>query len=201
LRNRPAIADAPRALIAVAGPSGAGKTTIVRELLRCHAELRLPVCLTTRPRRPTERDGEVYRFCTRAEFDAVPREDFLARLDMNGERYGVLRAAVEECSDGGLPIVELSPDGIRMAIAAGWSVSTLLVTVGDLATLESRLRARGGDDADREARLAAACELRAELGDVVDQIVVNERLPTAVAEASAFAEKVLIESGRRAGRG
>ena len=73
----------------IAGPSGVGKGTVVRRLLRLMPSLFLSVSVTTRPPRPGEVDGVDYRFVSSDEFDRMVAEgELLEWADVFGHRYG-----------------------------------------------------------------------------------------------------------------
>ncbi|NIT75922.1 MAG: guanylate kinase, partial [Thermoplasmata archaeon] len=83
-------------LYVLSGPSGAGKTTIVRALLRRIEDLEFSVSCTTRPPRPGEREGEDYHFISEEQFAALAATgEFLEHASVYGYRYGTPRAEVE----------------------------------------------------------------------------------------------------------
>ena len=93
----PGHADTPRLLV-LSGPSGVGKSTVVRELRAHHPEVCLSVSVTTRFPRPGEIDGVHYHFVSDAAFDALIAEDGLLEwATFAGHRYGTPRAPVERC--------------------------------------------------------------------------------------------------------
>ncbi|MFZ9395505.1 MAG: guanylate kinase, partial [Erythrobacter sp.] len=88
----------------LSSPSGAGKTTISRMLLKADPEIRLSVSATTRPPRPGEEDGVHYHFVSDAEFDRmIAEDDFYEWAHVFGHRYGTpkgrIRAALKEGQD------------------------------------------------------------------------------------------------------
>ena len=84
----PGHADKPR-LIVLSGPSGVGKSTVVRELRAHHPEVWLSVSVTTRFPRPGEIDGVHYHFVSDAAFDALIAENGLLEwASFAGHRYG-----------------------------------------------------------------------------------------------------------------
>src|SRR5690348_9410606 len=93
-------------LVVLSSPSGAGKTTITRELVQRDPLLDVSVSVTTRARRSSESDGKHYHFITRQRFDAmVARGDRLVHASVFGHFYGTPRAPVEAAlasgGDGG----------------------------------------------------------------------------------------------------
>ena len=99
----------------IAGPSGVGKGTIVRELLHAHPELFVSVSVTTRAPRPDERDGVDYVFATPQRFDRLVADGALLEwAEVFGHRYGTPAAGVEQLrADGKDVILEIDVQGAR----------------------------------------------------------------------------------------
>ena len=88
----------------ITGPSGAGKGTLERELLRLMPDrLELAVSATTRPQRPTERNGYHYWFLEESDFDRRVVEDELLEwvVYVSGHRYGTLRSEIDRIRAAG----------------------------------------------------------------------------------------------------
>ena len=157
----PTQAQQPRLLL-VAGPSGAGKNTIVERLVAARSDITFSVSATTRPPRPGERDGHDYHFVTGDAFDQlVASGGMLEWAEYAGHRYGTPRAELEAALASGrhvVAIVELS--GVEQIVASvpGAIVAFLLVPFDELAR---RLAARGDSADDVLRRLSVA---QAELG-------------------------------------
>src|SRR3954451_6553773 len=138
-------ADAPRMhpMIAVIGPSGSGKSSLVRELDRCGL-VRLHPTWTTRPRRADESDGSAeHRFVSEEEFDALEAKGFfLATASLFGLpwRYGLPHVAAPAGERADLvmlraPVVER----VRRQLGLG----VVIQVVDEPARVAHRLRARG----------------------------------------------------------
>src|SRR5438067_10541986 len=98
----------------ITGPSGAGKGTLIRELVRRVPELEVAVSATTRLRRKGEEDGRDYYFLADGEFARrVHRGDFLEHVTyVSGQRYGTLRSEVGRISGSGrVCVLELETEG------------------------------------------------------------------------------------------
>ena len=97
-------------VLVVTGPSGAGKGTLIRELVERVPGIEVTVSATTRERRRGEENGREYWFLSDAEFLAgVEQDDFLEHVEyVSGHRYGTLRSELKRISDKGhVPLLEL----------------------------------------------------------------------------------------------
>ncbi len=153
-------------LFLISAPSGGGKTTVMNGLLAAMPGLQRVVTCTTRPPRPTERDGVEYHFLRPGEFEVrVARGEFLEHADVYGNRYGTRREAVLDLLNAGSDVI-LSLDVQGAATVRRLATSdpvlkpalvTAFITPRSLAELECRLRSRAGDsEAVIQKRLASA---------------------------------------------
>ncbi|GLU46032.1 guanylate kinase [Nocardiopsis ansamitocini] len=105
----------PRRLTVLSGPSGVGKSTVVKELRRRHPEVWLSVSVTTRTPRPGETDGVEYHFVDSAEFERlIASGELLEWAEFAGNRYGTPRAPVVQRLEAGQPVLlEIELQGAR----------------------------------------------------------------------------------------
>jgi guanylate kinase len=160
----------------VAGPSGAGKGTLVRGLREREPDLWLSRSMTTREARPDEVDGRDYDFVTRDEFARVRDEGgFLEWFEVFGDWYGTPRAPVEEhLGAGGSVVLEIDVQGALAVRAAFPDAVLVFVRPPSRAEQRRRLVARGRDDrAEIERRLDAAADEEARAREF-DHVVVND---------------------------
>lgn len=149
-------------IVIVSGPSGAGKTSVVRELVRrCGLPLELSVSATTRPPRQGERDGEAYHFLSAEEFERRREAgEFLECFEVYGRGYwyGTLREEVEQrLAEGRWVVLEIDVHGMLEVVAKYPAAITLFVRPTSLADLRERLERRGTeDDVARRRRLEVA---------------------------------------------
>src|SRR5260221_12271354 len=129
----------------ITGPSGVGKGTLIRELLRRVPDLELSISATTREPREGEVDGRDYHFLTREEFDRrVEAEDFLEFATYSGNRYGTLRSEVERRLAAGHSVVlEIEVQGARQVRAAMRESIQVFIAPPDPGVLRQRLEAPG----------------------------------------------------------
>lgn len=175
---------APR-LVVVAGPSGVGKGTIIRELCARYPEIWLSVSATTRSPRPGESDGVHYHFVDDATFDALIRDgEMLEWAEVFGlDRYGTVRQAVTDHLAAGRPVLlEVDLDGARQVRAAMPEAVQVFIAPPSFADLARRLEGRGTEGPEeRERRLATArVELAAQ--EEFDAVIVNDVVERAVTE-------------------
>ena len=180
-----------RAVVILSAPSGGGKTTIARRLLRERpADLGYSVSATTRPPRPGEQDGEAYHFLSRAEFERRRAAgEFLEWAEYAGHLYGTLRSEVERVLNSGRHVVmDIEIEGARQIRAAyPWPRSiSVFILPPSVDVLLDRLRERRSESpADLAARLRRAVEEVSAAAEF-DYRIVNDRLDDAVREIGAI---------------
>ncbi len=170
--------------LVIAAPSGAGKSTITRELLATEPDLALSISATTRAPRPGERDGEHYLFRSADAFDAmIARGELLEWAEVFGRRYGTPRAAVEQALAAGRDIAfDIDWQGHRQLRAAlPDDVVSVFILPPSLAALDERLHARAGDDPAEIARRMRAARDEIAHWSEFGHVVVNDHLADAVA--------------------
>jgi guanylate kinase len=168
----------------ITGPSGVGKGTLIRELLKEVPDLELSVSATTRSPRQGEVDGRDYHFLTPEEFERrKEEEDFLEFATYSGNRYGTLRSEVERRLAAGHSVVlEIEVQGAQQVRAADMDSVQIFIAPPDPAVLRERLAGRGTDSAEAiDDRLKVAEQELAAQGDF-DHCVVNDEISRAAGE-------------------
>ena len=186
------------ALFVVAGASGTGKTTLVKEALDAIPGLKFSVSATTRPIRPGEKDGTDYWFLTRDAFTTrVENGDFLEWAEVYGNLYGTLRAPVQQTlSDGFSILLDIDTQGAEQVRQSGIAHTSVFVLPPDLQTLSRRLSSRGTDEkAVIDRRLREAHEQISAAG-TFDCIVVNDDLDSAHDQFQAIIVAELLRTNR-----
>jgi guanylate kinase len=181
----------PRVVV-LAAPSGGGKTTIARELVRRRPErFGYSVSATTRKPRPGERDGEAYHFLTRDEFERRVRAGaFLESQAYAQERYGTLRSEVERVLGTGRHVLlDIEVQGarqVRRAYPAPASVGIFVIPPSPGVLIDRLRRRRTESEREMRERLAiavgevAAARDDAREGKVFDHVVINDDLDATV---------------------
>lgn len=172
----------------IAGPSGVGKGTVVRQVLERVPGLFLSISATTRRPRPTERDGVDYRFVSDEAFDTmIERDELLEWADVFGNRYGTPVEPIDRnLAEGRDALLEIDVQGARQVKEAMPEAVLILLVPPSLAELERRLRSRGTEDEERLARRLAKAGWELEQRDRFDHVVVNGDLGTAAEQVAAI---------------
>ena len=185
-------------LILFSGPSGVGKTTILKQL---HDRSDLPliesVSATTRLQRPGETDGVSYHYLTKEQFLAhVENDNFLEYTEVfgRGDLYGTLRGPVEQAlQDGKWIILELDVVGAVKVLKIPPDAITIFVHPGSIEELERRLRGRGTESEEALTRRLEVAKCELEASSQYKNIVFNTSVEQTVEEIcqllTAIAEK------------
>ncbi len=190
-------------LLAVSAPSGAGKTSLVRALAERDPRLSVSVSHTTRPRRPTEKEGINYHFISKDLFrDMVGKGGFLEHAIVFGHHYGTALENVQrERAAGRDVILEIDWQGADQVRRSAPETISIFIAPPSVETLRKRLVARDEDSIETiEHRLR---EARAEISHYRDYnyFVVNDDFETTLDDLRAIirAERLkrLVQSDRR----
>lgn len=177
-------------LIVVSGFSGAGKGTIMKELLSRYEQYALSISATTRAPRPGEEEGKAYFFKSRPEFEQMIAEDALIEYACYVDNYyGTPKAYVEEqLAKGRDVILEIEIQGARKVKEKFPDAVLLFVTTRDAKTLRERLVGRGTETLEViEQRLSRAVQ-ESEGIEEYDYLVVNDELDACVSEIHSIIE-------------
>ena len=192
-------ADDRGRLIVVSAPSGAGKTTLVHEVMRRRPQLAFSISYTTRPPRASEIHGEDYCFVAEAEFEAMrARDAFLESARVFDHWYGTSREDVSRMLDQGATVLlEIDWQGAAQVRTRAPEAISIFVLPPSREELERRLRGRGTD-----TEAAVVRRLRDALTDMAhwrefDYVLINDDIATA---ADAF-EAILKGRGGPHGTG
>lgn len=169
-------------LIILSAPSGAGKTTLCRALVRHDSRVRYSVSATTRPRRGKEVDGVDYHFMTDAEFDElVGKRELVEWEEVYGYRYGTLRAQLEEFLDAGFDVVLALDIKGALNIKKCFPESvTVFLLPPSMEELRRRLTSRAREEAGVLAERLALARTEMERAFEFDYVVVNDSLAESI---------------------
>jgi guanylate kinase len=189
-------------MLVLSSPSGAGKTSIARQLLAEDANLTLSVSATTRPARPNEVDGRDYHFVDQARFDQmIDSDSFLEYATVFGNSYGTPKADVMAVLDvGGDVLFDIDWQGTQqVANAAADDLVSVFILPPSRAALQARLEARAQDSAEVVAgRMAKASDEISHYREY-DYIVVNDDLDASVSAVRAILAAERLRRDRQTG--
>ena len=171
-------------LLVISAPSGAGKTTIVREVLRQFPSFKFSVSATTREMRPGEINGVDYFFLSREEFEKkVSNDELVEYEEIYSNYYGTLKGEVERALSAGENIVfDVDVKG-GLSIKRKFSQAvTIFIKPPNIEVLKDRLEKRGSETGEQIATRLERVPMEFENGELYDYIIINDNLKTAVSK-------------------
>ena len=172
----------------ISGPSGVGKSTVLKGLMEKRGNLYFSVSATTRQPRPGEEDGVHYHFLTMDTFrEWIDQGEFLEHAEFVGNCYGTPRKYVYEAMDRGQDVIlDIEVQGAMQVAEKMPEVVRIFIAPPSWSELERRLTARGTDTPEKiQGRLARAKE-EVKLADTYDYFVINDSVEHAVFELDAI---------------
>jgi guanylate kinase len=188
-------------VLILSSPSGAGKTTLTRNIVREHEAL-LSVSVTTRPRRPSEIDGVHYRFIDKEDFLAMrDRGDLLEWAEVHSNYYGTPRRPVEQALAAGDDMIfDIDWQGTRQVVKAmPDDVVTVFILPPSMAELQTRLERRAEDPPEAIAKRLENARSEIERWQEYDYVLVNEDLDRAFNDLTAILRAERLKRQRRVG--
>ena len=189
-------------MLVLSSPSGAGKSTISRNLLESDPSFELSISVTTRARRGSEIDGRHYHFRSRREFESMrDNGELLEWAEVHGNFYATPRAPVEKAlAEGRDMLFDIDWQGaeqLRAAMRA--DIVSIFILPPTMRELKGRLRRRAEDTEEViAARLANSLSEMKHWGDY-DYIVINDDLDAAFAQVRAVVTAERLRRDRRPG--
>jgi guanylate kinase len=174
--------------IIFSAPSGSGKTTIVKHLLKNNSDLGFSISASTRDRRGrTEQDGKDYHFLTPQQFkEKIDKDEFIEWEEVYaGNFYGTLKSEIERIWNEGKNVI-FDVDvkgGINLKKYFGKKALAIFVKVPSLEILKQRLDDRGTESQDSLSRRIFKAEFEMTFQDKFDVVLENKDLDKSLAEA------------------
>jgi guanylate kinase len=176
-------------MLVLSSPSGAGKTTLSRQLLENDSQIQLSVSCTTRERRPSERDGVDYKFIDTASFRSmIERGEFLEHARVFDHYYGTPRAPVETALTAGRDMLfDIDWQGTQQLKEKGREdLVTVFILPPSTRDLEKRLITRAQDSPDIVARRMAKAADEMSHWAEYDYAIINRDIATSLIQLKSI---------------
>ena len=172
----------------ISGPSGVGKGTVVRELLKRCSSCRASVSATTRSPRKGEKDGEHYYFLSRQEFEQKIKHQVMLEYEQyNGNYYGTPKDYVRKCLEDNLDVVlEIEVKGALKVKKQIPNCLMFFLKPPSLLELEKRLRGRGTESEAEIAKRLKVASWELDCAKEFDFVLVNDNLEQTVSKIAKF---------------
>lgn len=170
-------------LVVVSGPSGVGKGTIVKTVVKRREDVVESVSCTTRAPREGEQHGREYYFLTKEEFSRrIAEDDFLEYDEHFGNFYGTPKSFVREMLKEKSVILEIDVNGALNAKKAFPDSVLVMIVPPSEEELAKRLKGRGSESDEEIAGRLARLKFELSQKEKYDYVIVNDSLETAISE-------------------
>ena len=189
-------------MLVLSSPSGAGKTTLSRELLKADAGIAISVSVTTRRPRPGEVDGRDYIFCDQAAFERMrDAGELLEWASVHGNFYGTPKRAVMDLLAAGKDVLfDIDWQGAQqLKERAPEELVRVFILPPSAATLEQRLKTRAQDDAAVVARRLAAASAEIAHWAEYEYVIINEDVGVSLSGLRAILAAERLRRSRQQG--
>ncbi|HMJ09052.1 MAG TPA: guanylate kinase [Pyrinomonadaceae bacterium] len=183
-------------LIIISSPSGGGKGTLIREVLRTVPDLGYSVSFTTRAPRVGEAEGRDYHFVTKEEFERrIEAGAFIEYAEVHGNYYGTSIETIETIRSAGKDVIlEIDVQGAAWVLKRAPDAVRVFILPPSFAVLRARLTARATEGAD-ELVLRLRNSLREVMQyEIFEYVVINDIAAEAASKLSAI---ILAERQKR----
>ena len=183
-------------LIVFSAPSGAGKSTIVKEILKEFPEIIFSISATTRPKRKSETDGVEYFFLNESEFKKkIENDDFVEWEKFYDYYYGTLKSFIKDNIEASITVLlELDVKGALKIKRLYPYAHLIYISPPSFQELVNRLRQRNTENESDFLKRIDRAKMELELKDQFDHTIENKKLETAVSEAKSLVKKILKEN-------
>lgn len=178
-------------LLIVSGPSGVGKSTVVKAILERRPQLRYSISYTTRPRRGNEQDGVDYHFISESAFQKKIEEDEFAEwAEVHGHLYGTSALYIEEILANGQDVLlDIDVQGAKSMSARYPDALLVFMVPPSMEELERRIRKRRADSPVVIDRRLKNAEEEMDHAHLYDHVLVNDVLDRTVSELEGIVER------------
>ena len=178
--------------VALAAPSGGGKTTLCRMLLKKYAQTCLSISFTTRPPRGGEKDGVDYHFVTAERFQELIQANALVEwAQVHGNYYGTSKTYLEEQSAAGnVVLLDIDVQGVdSLKRVLGSRCLSVFILPPSMQELEKRLRARSTESEEKLQKRLLNANDELKRAPEFDHRIVNRDLEQSFSELCALLER------------
>ena len=189
-------------MLVLSSPTAAGKSTIARSLLQEDDAFVSSVSVTTRPKRPSEIDGQHYHFISKREFERLREDDALLEwAEVHGNFYGTPREPVEKAMSAGRDMLfDVDYQGAaQMRLKVPADIVSVFILPPTMIELRNRLLRRAEDSPEAMTRRLQTARTELEEWHEYDYVVVNEDLGQAFGEVRAIITAERLRRDRRPG--
>jgi len=185
-----------RKLIVFSAPSGAGKSTIVKEILKKFPQIVFSISATTRPKREMEKDGVEYYFLTEKEFkEKIENDEFIEWEKFYDYYYGTYKSMIDDNIKAGKPVLlELDVKGALSIKRLYPDAQLIYISPPSFEELVERLRKRKTENEPDFKKRVDRAKMELSLKDKFDYIIENSELDKAIKEAKSLVNKILKEN-------
>ena len=172
----------------VSGPSGVGKSTVLKALLETRKNLYFSVSATTRAPRPGELDGVHYHFMDVDSFRKwIAKEQFLEYAEYVGNFYGTPKRYVDEAMEAGKDVIlDIEVQGAIQVVSKRPETVRIFIAPPSWEELERRLTQRGTDSREKIQKRLLRAKVEFQTAHTYDYFVINDTVETAVRELDAI---------------
>ena len=184
------MANPNKKIIIITAPSGAGKTSITRHLMKVFPQLAFSVSAATRSPRGTEKDGVDYHFISTADFkEKIQHNEFVEwEMVYEGKYYGTLKSEMERIwNQGKIPVLDIDVKGaIHVQQQYADSSLSIFIQAPSIDELQKRLESRGTETAESLAARVNKAAYELSFKGHFNKIIINDQLQRACTEAESI---------------
>ena len=170
------VRNSEKKLVVLSAPSGAGKSSLLNNVISQHHDIGLTISHTTRDIRPSEKDNIDYYFISKEKFQAmINEEEFIEFAEVHGNFYGTTKKEIDEkLMNFEIVILEIDTNGAKQVLSNIANCRSIFILPPSYSSLEKRLLARKTENkAQLEKRLRAAkTEIKEATG--FDYVMIND---------------------------